>query len=138
MKFLPILHPFCFGYKTVLLFWLSFCIFVFGLGPCASAQDRPPARFELVHEHGDQGFTAVSLKQNGLALIREKQKSEGNRRFWEIILLDSTLQQTWNTVMTLENRQTLVGYEYTPGELYFLFRQPDSDFNDLYLLRIYL
>ena len=137
MKSLSLVHRFCFGYKTVLLFLLSSCFFVFGYRP-ATAQHSQPARFELLHEHGDQGFTTVSMKQNGLALIREKQKSEGNQRLWEIILLDSTLQQTWNTVVALESRQTLVGYEYTSGELYFLFRQTESDFNDLFLLRIYL
>ena len=137
MKFLSFVHRFYVGYKTVLPFLLSLCFFFLGHGP-AAAQQPANTRFELIHEHGDQEFTAVSLKENGLALIREKQKSEGNQRFWEIVLLDSTLQQTWNTVMGLERGQTLVGYDYTPGELYFLFRQTDSDFNDLFLFRIYL
>src|SRR5260221_4221666 len=137
MKFLSFVHRFYVGYKTVLPFLLLLCFFLLGQRP-AAAQHPAPARFELIHEHGDQEFTAVSLKENGLALIREKQKSEGNQRFWEIVLLDSTLQQTWNTIMGLERGQTLLGYDYTPGELYFLFRQTDSHFNDLFLLRIYL
>jgi len=98
MKFLSFVYSLYVGCKTVLPFLLLFCFFLLGHRP-AAAQQPANTRFELIHEHGDQEFTAVSLKENGLALIREKQKSEGNQRFWEIVLLDSTLQQTWNTVM---------------------------------------
>ncbi|HMI68293.1 MAG TPA: hypothetical protein VK517_19765, partial [Cyclobacteriaceae bacterium] len=83
MKFLSFVHRFYVGYKTALPFLLSLCFFLLGQWP-AAAQHTAPARFELIHEHGDQEFTAVSLKENGLALIREKQKSEGNQRFREI------------------------------------------------------
>src|SRR5260221_11950038 len=116
MKFLSFVHSLCVGCKTELPFLLLFCFFFLGHGP-AAAQQPANTRFELIHEHGDQEFTAVSLKENGLALIREKQKSEGNQRCWEIGLLDSTLQQTWNTVMALERGQTLAGYYYTPAGL---------------------
>jgi len=136
MKFFSHGDHFSFGYKIVFPVLFLFCFFVFG-NRRVMAQEQP-ARFELIHERGDQGFTAVSLKQNGLALIRERDKTEGNQRLWEIILLDSTLQQTWSTLIQIESRQTLVGYEYTPGELYYLFRQTDSDLNDLFLVRIYL
>src|SRR5258707_10969475 len=96
----------CKGDKIALLLLVSFFLLLLEHRP-ATAQGSQPARFELIHEHGDHGFTAVSLKQNGLGLIREKEKTEGTQRLWEVILLDSALQQTWSTIVSLESRQTL-------------------------------
>lgn len=103
----------------------------------AHAQFGQPSRFELIHGSGDQGFTTISLRENGLALIREK-RVDGNKRPWELIVLDSTLTQTWTTDVPLDPKFKLIGYEYSAGELFFLFRQNESDFNDFHLVRIFL
>ena len=129
-------NGFCFEYPAGLfLIFIAVLLFQPDRG---IAQLTQPARFELVHEEGDQAFTIVSLKENGMSLIRQLQKSEGSKRRWEIILLDSTLKQIWNNQILLDSRLTLIGYEYAANELYFLFRQSESNQSDLHLIRIYL
>ena len=136
MAFLRRVCWFSYEYKITGLFLI---LFVLLLHPAPGiAQLSQPARFELDKETGDHAFTLVSLKDNGISMIRQKQKSEGNKMFWEIVLLDTALQQTWTTQLALDSRLTLVGYEYVPGELFFLFRQGESNTSDLHLIRIYL
>ncbi len=125
---------------VLLRFTLRFLLFIPLLAACTlvARGQAQSSRFELIHEQGDQGFMAISMKQNGLALIREKPKMEDDKKHWEIILLDSTLQQTWATIVPLEPRLGLVGYDYVPGEMHFLFRQAESNYNDLVLVRVFI
>lgn len=116
---------------------VTFLLVVF-LASAGMAQPAQPARFELVHDDGDLGFTIVSMKENGMSIIRQKQKSEGSKKTWEIILLDTALNQTWSTQIHLDNRLMLIGYEFVGQELYYLFRQDESIQSDLHLVRIYL
>ena len=119
--------------------FLMISVAVLSLQPVTGiAQLSQPARFELTHDDGDHLFTIVSLQENGISMIRQKEKSEGSKKLWEIFLLDTALQQTWNRQVALDNRFTLVGYDYIPGELFFLFRHGESNQGDLHLMRIYL
>ncbi len=137
MVFRSRIYRLCVAYRTAgsLLIFIALLILKAAAG---IAQLSQPARFELTHESDDHAFTIVSLRDNGIGMIRQKQKSEGNRKLWEIILLDTALQQTWSTQIALDNRLALVGYEYAPGELFFLFRQDEYNMGDLHLIRIYL
>src|SRR5262249_17059525 len=117
----------------------SVLVIVFGfLCLVSEAQPSQPARFEYVQSNGDHAFTTVSMDHNGLALIRESRKMDGDYRPWELIVLDTALRQTWTTQVQLDPKLGLVGYEYAADEVYFLFRQTVSDYNDLYLVRVFL
>ncbi|HLT74774.1 MAG TPA: hypothetical protein VKZ68_06800, partial [Ohtaekwangia sp.] len=54
------------------------------------AQIAQPYRYELQQKNSDDYFNIISLKENGLALFRERDKFKQNNRLWELILLDST------------------------------------------------
>lgn len=116
---------------------VAFAFFIF-CPTIGFTQVTQPARFELTHENGDLPFTLISLKENGISMIREMQRPDGNKKKWEIILLDSMLQESWKTELPLDNHLAFVGYEYIPGELFYLFRKGEAVQSDFHMIRIFL
>src|SRR5688572_11454301 len=83
----------------------------------ASAQVHQTHRFEREHKSGDEYHTIISLKEEGLALLREKNKFNGNRKQWELILLDTALKEKKTVEFDVEHRFPLIGYEVAPKQL---------------------
>ena len=52
-----------------------------------------PFRYERLQKNSDDYFHVISLKENGIALFREREKYKNNNKLWELILLDTTLQE---------------------------------------------
>ncbi len=104
----------------------------------AIAQLSQPYRFEKVQSNSANSFNIISLKEQGLALIRDKEKYKDGDKLWEVILLDSTLHETWTTDLALPNRYRLIGYEYLPNQIFFLFRAGESEADLLHLIHINL
>lgn len=86
------------------------------------AQVQQPYRFEKERKSSDEDFTIISLKEDGLALIREKNKYKGGNKTWELILLDSVLQEKHTLDLEIDQRKSLIGYEQAAGYLYLLFK----------------
>ena len=76
------------------------------------------------------------MNENGLALVRFKHKYVDNTHLFEVILLDSALQKTWNDDLALNNQLQFVGYEFVAGNLYLLFRKGTGNRGGLHLVRI--
>jgi hypothetical protein len=92
-----------------------------------SCQVSQPFRYEETVKYGDEGFTVISLKKEGIALVRDKHKFEHGKKKWQVEVLDTVLSKIWSTELEIESRLNLVGYEYNPRHLYLLFREGDSD-----------
>jgi len=98
----------------------------------ASAQDSlkksvlQPHRFEKERKFSDVEFTVIPLKEDGLALIREKNKFKGGNKTWELILLDTLLHEKHAIELEIDQRKNLVGYESAPGFLYLIFNAPEN------------
>ncbi|MBX2956402.1 MAG: hypothetical protein KF846_09610 [Cyclobacteriaceae bacterium] len=90
------------------------------------AQILQPYRFEKERKSSDEDFTIISLKEDGLALVREKNKYKSGNKTWEVILLDSTLQEKNTIELEIDQRKNLIGYEHAPGSLYLLFKGGDN------------
>jgi hypothetical protein len=82
----------------------------------------------------DEYFSIISLKEEGLALLREKNKYEDGKQLWELIFLDTALQQKSVIDLRVEPRHPLVGYDYIPGHLYLLYRTGETNKNSLELI----
>lgn len=101
--------------------------FIYGvvLGLCVSvtsfAQIRQTSRFESERKYSDEDFTIIPLKSDGLALLREKNKFKAGNNTWEIVLLDTALQETGTLEFEINIQNRLVGYEHSPGEVHILF-----------------
>ncbi|HEY8936757.1 MAG TPA: hypothetical protein VIM65_16120 [Cyclobacteriaceae bacterium] len=91
-------------------------------------------RFERKQKGSDDYYTIISLKDEGLCLLRHKDKYNGNKRVWEFVLLDTALAEKKTVEFEIENRNNLVGYEYVSGFIYFLFRAGDTNKNMLFLV----
>ncbi len=103
-----------------------------------SAQVAQPYRYEREQKNSDDYFNIISLKENGLALFRERDKFKQNNRLWELIFLDSTLNETKKVDLEIKERHKMVGYEIGKENLYFLFRTGETNKNDFELIEISL
>jgi hypothetical protein len=98
------------------------------------AQPKQTHRFEQKQKGSDEYYSVISLKEEGLALIREKNKYNGSKKLWEVILLDTALRERSSFEVEVENRYPLIGYEYVKGELYLLFRTGENNRSSFELL----
>ncbi len=102
------------------------------------AQLTQAFRFEQEIKSSEEGFTVISLKKEGLALIRDtNQHSQGNKK-WQLEIVDTTLAKVWSTELDIQNRLVLLGYEYNQNYLYLLFREDAGQRNKLKLFTISL
>lgn len=100
------------------------------------AQDQT-ARFEREQKNSDSDYIIISMQKEGLALVRDNDKFKASKKQWEVIRLDTTLQQVWQIEMDIENRLRLVGYDYRDNLIYLLFREGDHEASDLTLFTIH-
>jgi hypothetical protein len=100
------------------------------------SQVTQPLRYETEHKSGAYNYTVLSMGTAGLALFHQIDKYEGSKNFWEIVLLDSTLQATWQSEIELGNQFNLIGYDYIDEAAYFLYRLGSNDMGALHLIQI--
>ncbi len=100
------------------------------------AQVTQPARYEKEQKNSYRDFTVISMGEEGIALIRDKQKYEHGDNLWEVILLDSTLNESWTKELAVENRYHLIGHDYRDKNLYFLFRMGETDQGKLKIIKV--
>lgn len=115
--------------------YILFALYIFN-GIIASGQATQPNRFEKKTRNSDEYFTLISLRENGIALIRDKEKYSQGNSTWEIIILDNELNEKATQELIIKDRSRLIGYEVTTDRLYFLFRTSDSNKADLELSEI--
>jgi hypothetical protein len=131
-----------FEYKNLIFFFLinrliliSCCVFAVG-GTFSYAQPRQTHRFETKQKDSDEYYSIIPLKQEGLALLREKNKYNGGKRLWELTLLDTALQERKTFDVEVEHRYPLIGYENSKGRLFLLYRTGDNNKNSFELITI--
>lgn len=93
-------------------------------------------RFEMVVDKTSNSYTLVPMYEQGLTLINELSGSGGHENKWNIILLDTALQVTFNTAMALDDRYTLLGHDYNSGKVYFLFYNSNQHQAPYHLVRL--
>lgn len=120
-------------HSGILLFFLVCLLGASGIGHAQIAQ---PVRFEKKFKFSDETFTIISLEDEGLALVRDKEKHEGGKKLWEVILLDSSLIERRTLDLAVDARNQLIGYEHSPGKLFLLYRQGDTTKGTLDLFEI--
>lgn len=103
-----------------------------------TAQFEPKGRFEKEVKPTDNAFSIVSLKENGIALIREKNKYNSGKRTWELMVLGADLEIKWQSDVEIRTGYILIGYEHSNSQVCFLFRQGDRDSNEFILLSLNL
>jgi hypothetical protein len=100
------------------------------------AQPKQTQRFEKKQKNSDEYYSIIPLKEEGLALLREKNKYNSGKRLWELTLLDTALQERKSFDFEIEQRYPLIGYEHAKGFLYLLYRTGDTNRNNFELINI--
>jgi hypothetical protein len=85
------------------------------------AQLDQPNRYELEREYSDEDLSIISLKNEGLALIRTTNKYKSGKRTWEVVMLDTTLQETSKQEFEIDTQNRLIGHDHSQGAVHFLF-----------------
>ncbi|HEV8512206.1 MAG TPA: hypothetical protein VGQ59_02985, partial [Cyclobacteriaceae bacterium] len=117
MKFKNIIVRFFSGIVLVVVTLTSFNL---------AAQITQPIVYERSHKDSDHSFLVISMGDKGLALIRDSEKFEGNKKIWEAILLDSTLNESWSTKFEIDQRMNILGHDYRDGNVYLIFEEPEN------------
>lgn len=112
------------------------CVFLFSAVPLAFGQAEQTKRFEITQNNSDEYFTVISLEEEGLALVREKDKYKGNKKLWEIIILDTDLTEKRKLDIEVHQRFMLLGYEIAHNQLYLLYRTGETTKNSLELIEV--
>ncbi|HEY4655412.1 MAG TPA: hypothetical protein VIH22_12910 [Cyclobacteriaceae bacterium] len=99
-------------------------------------QVTQPERFEKEFKYADGVFSIISLKEEGLLLIRDKEKYEGGKKIWELLYLGPDLKERKSISLPMDGRNRLIGYAESPGEIVLLYRQGETEKNDLELIEV--
>jgi hypothetical protein len=99
------------------------------------AQLTQITRYEREHKSSSAGWTIVSLKENGLAMIRDNEKFHDGKRMFEMVILDTALVEKTTAEIEIENRMSLTGYEFSSNRYVdILFREGDHEQGELLLI----
>lgn len=123
------------SYRTFLALFCGMVTCLLYASP-AQAQIEQTQRFEREQKQSDDYFTVISLEESGLALLRDKDKYEGNKQLWEIIVLNANLEETSKFDLEINHRHNLLGFEVDDEFLYLLFRAGETTRNDLELIEV--
>ncbi len=104
----------------------------------ANAQVNQTHRFEIKHRGMDEPYSLIPLKEEGIALFREKNEYDGPARLWELTLLNTNLKETQTTDVGVNYRYPFIGYEHTKNNLYLLFRTGETSRNSFFLIHLTL
>ena len=92
-----------------------------------SAQLSQPARWEVENGYTEEAYSIISLKKEGLALLRDLEKFEDGKKKWELIILDTAFQERWRTEIDLRDDARFTGFEYINGRLNLMFRRNETE-----------
>lgn len=123
------LSPWAFFFSLAATLWLA-------AGHDSNAQIEQTERFEMEQRNSDEYFTVISLEEDGLVLVRDKDKYEGNKQLWQIMVLDTNLKEQQNFNVEVNHRYSLLGYEIDEHLLYLLFRTGETTRNSLELIEV--
>jgi len=124
--------------RNLFLFLLAALFFTLWIPLETAAQVKQTFRFEREQKNSDQEFILIPMKEEGLVLVRDKDKFKEGKQLWEIIRLDTDLHEVWNVELDIESSMKLVGYEYKDNLIYLLYRKGDHEANDLALITIHI
>lgn len=101
-----------------------FLVILLAFGKSLIGQISQPLRYEIEIESFNDEYYIVSAKENGLFLFRDMDKqTEDNDYIWEIIRLDTSLQEISRSEVIIDNKFSFKGYSYDNGQFVMLFQE---------------
>lgn len=102
------------------------------------AQLEQPGRIEIPMDDEDDNFEVLSAKEKGILLYREvKNRDTKMERKYQVILIDTAVNQKWENHYFIDLRFIYLGFEHFDNYFYLLFqRNTESLKADFLVLRI--
>jgi hypothetical protein len=118
--------------KRVILF-VAFIFYFYQLYP----QINQPQRFEVELNTSDNHFTVIPAGKDGMALVRESsERGWYSEAQYEIVKLDTALNQEWAKNYSIDYRLSFRGYDYHDGSIILLFVSKYTNKNELTIFKI--
>jgi hypothetical protein len=108
------------------------CFFL--LTTVAHGQINQVERWETEQKNSDNAWTIISMKEKGLALVRDKEKFLEGQKIFQIQTLDTLLKAKSNVEIGVSYRMRLIGYEYTGDHVYILLRGSENEQSEALLI----
>ncbi len=90
----------------------------------SSAQISQPKRFEIEIDDFYEPYNIVSAEENGVFLFKDNPKKSTKDEFlWEIIQLDTGLQEIYRREVFIDKKYSFKGYCYEDGRFVMLFQE---------------
>jgi hypothetical protein len=117
--------------STFTLFFLLLVIVAYG-------QINQTERIELPFKYSDENYLVVMAEEQGIILFRESSKHVNRKESWEVMVLDTLLEETINLNVEVNYKYTFMGYEYNAGDFYLLFNDKSTAKSKFLLSKISL
>lgn len=108
-------------HRMQLFIFLLVSLHVLAFGQVSQIQ-----RFELEHKNSDHDFIIINMGAQGIALVRDLEKFENDKKVWETIFVDSTLHESWRATIEVGTRMNILGHEFRDGNIYLIFSDQES------------
>jgi len=100
-------------------------------------QINQPLRMEVDLKRQDNHYMVMSMEEKGIVLFRELQYiPDIRKKAWEVVRLDTTLQNILTQYYYLDYEAELLGYEYRANHFYLLFRMGLYQKDDFKIIKI--
>ena len=101
------------------------------------AQVNQPLRTEVELSRQSNHYMVMSMEEKGIVLFRELAKvPERGKKAWEVVKLDTLLENVLTKTFVLDFGASLIGYDYRAGHFYMLFRMGEYVKDDLKIIKI--
>ncbi len=101
-----------------ILFTFTFLI------PELNAQIIQPTRYEIEIDALNDPYNIVSAEENGIYLFKEQEeKNTKKEKNWEIIRIDTALQEVSRNAVLIDDKFNFRGYSYQNGQFVMLFQE---------------
>lgn len=100
-------------------------------------QITQPQRFETTMESGQEYHRIFSAEKAGLMLYREKEdRAEGGMKRWEFSAIDTSLDERWTKLLSIDYKLDIVGYAYSNANAFFLLKNSTNPKEDFTLIKM--
>jgi len=105
------------------------------ISPALMGQISQPLRYEIEIDNFNDDYYIVSAKEDGLFIFKELDKeTKKNEYVWEIIRLDTSLQEVNRREVIIDDKFSFKGYSYDNGQFVMLFQEGYEFAKDLLFL----
>ncbi len=92
-------------------------------------------RFELKKKNNDDFFTVLPAGKDGVIIFRDTNDYKKGD-VWQIVVLDTLLNESWDTEVLIDSKYVFKGYDLTNSKLHLLFRDGEYEKRDYHLISV--